>query len=163
MTFSFCKQDSSGIFMTCLQMLTNPLLVEGNHLPLGPALFLQNLILNCPVRWWLRHDSCRIDLDFPNIGLVVAQMFIMYYSCGTVALYGLFINFFFLADHRATDFTRSQICGAATKNTSHLSTVFFTTKRFVRAGSCGQFVSLHIYLSLSIFTYSLLLISNLLS
>ena len=37
--------------MICLQMLTNPLLVEGNHLPLGPALFLQNLILNCPVRW----------------------------------------------------------------------------------------------------------------
>jgi hypothetical protein len=30
-----------------LKMLTNPLLVEGNHLPLGPALFLQNLILNC--------------------------------------------------------------------------------------------------------------------
>jgi hypothetical protein len=32
------------------QMLTNPLLVEGNHLPLGPALFLQNLILSCPVQ-----------------------------------------------------------------------------------------------------------------
>jgi hypothetical protein len=58
-------------------------------------------------------------------------------SCGTVALYGLFINFFFLPDHRATDFTRSQICGTATKNTSHLSTVFFTTKRFVRTESCG--------------------------
>jgi hypothetical protein len=35
------------------------------------------------------------------------------------------------------DFTRSQICGTATKNTSHLSTVFFTTKRFVRTESCG--------------------------
>ena len=59
------------------------------------------------------------------------------FSCGTVALYGLFIKKKFLADHRATDFTRSQICGTATKNTSHLSTVFFTTKRFVRTESCG--------------------------
>ena len=63
-------------------------------------------------------------------------MQLVQYSCGTVALYGLFINFFFLADHRATDFTRSQICGTATKNTSHLSTVFFTTKCFVRTESC---------------------------
>jgi hypothetical protein len=31
-------------------------------------------------------------------------------GCGTVALYGLFTSFFFLADHRATDFTLSQIC-----------------------------------------------------
>jgi hypothetical protein len=31
----------------------------------------------------------------------------------------------------------AQICGAATKNTSYLSTVFFTTKRFVRTESCG--------------------------
>ena len=58
-------------------------------------------------------------------------------SCGTVALYGLFTNFFFLADHRATDFTLSKICGTPTNNTSHLSTVMFTTKRFVRAESCG--------------------------
>jgi hypothetical protein len=58
-------------------------------------------------------------------------------SCGTVALYGLFINYFFLADHRATDFTLSKIFGTPTKNTSHLSTVIFTTKRFVRAESCG--------------------------
>jgi hypothetical protein len=43
---------------------------------------------------------------------------IHYPSCGTVALYGLFINFFFLADHRATDFTLSKICGTPTKNTS---------------------------------------------
>jgi hypothetical protein len=28
-----------------------------------------------------------------------------------------------LADHRATDFTLSKICGTPTKNTSHLSTV----------------------------------------
>ena len=34
-------------------------------------------------------------------------------SCGTVALYGLFIYLFFLADHRATDFTLSKICGTA--------------------------------------------------
>ena len=39
------------LYQVILQMLTNPLLVEGNHLPLGPALFLQNLILNCPVQW----------------------------------------------------------------------------------------------------------------
>ena len=38
-------------------------------------------------------------------------------SCGTVALYG---PSFFLADHRATDFTLSKICGTATKNSSHL-------------------------------------------
>ena len=58
-------------------------------------------------------------------------------SCRTVALYGLFIKKKFLADHRATDFTLSKICGTSTKNTSHLSTVIFTTKRFVRAESCG--------------------------
>jgi hypothetical protein len=52
--------------------------------------------------------------------------------------------------------SRSKIFGTPTKNTSYLSTVFFTTKRFVRTESCGKFVSLHIYLSLSIFTYSLL-------
>ena len=57
-------------------------------------------------------------------------------SCGTVALYGPFFYFLF-ADHRATDFTLSKICGTATKNSSHLSTVIFTTKRFVRAESCG--------------------------
>ena len=34
-------------------------------------------------------------------------------SCGTVVLYGLFIYLFFLADHRATDFTLSKICGTA--------------------------------------------------
>ena len=44
-------------------------------------------------------------------------------SCGTVVLYGLFIKKKFLADHRATDFTLSKICGTSTKNTSHLSTV----------------------------------------
>jgi hypothetical protein len=54
-----------------------------------------------------------------------------------VALYGLFIYLFFLVDHRATDFTLSKICGTPTKNTSHLSTVIFTAKRFVRAESCG--------------------------
>ena len=81
-------------------------------------------------------------------------------SCGTVALYGLFMNCFFLADHRATNFTLSKICGTPTKNTSHLSTVIFTTKCFVRAESCGYFVSLHIYLSLFIFTYLLLFISS---
>jgi hypothetical protein len=59
--------------------------------------------------------------------------FMAWYSCGTVALYGLFIKKFYLADHRATDFTRSKICGTATKNTSHLSTVFFTTKRKVNS------------------------------
>jgi hypothetical protein len=32
----------------------------------------------------------------------------------TVSFYGLFIFIFFLADHKATDFTRSQICGTAT-------------------------------------------------
>ena len=58
-------------------------------------------------------------------------------SCGTVALYGLFIKKKFLADHRATDFTLSTICGTPTKNMSHLSTVIITTKRFVRAESCG--------------------------
>ena len=68
-------------------MLTNAYRSSGRRqsshdLPLGPALFLQNLILNCPVRWWLRHDSCRIDLDFPNIGLVVAQMLIIIMSWG---------------------------------------------------------------------------------
>ena len=36
-------------------------------------------------------------------------------SCGTVDLYGLFI-YFSLADHRATDFTLSKICGTPTKN-----------------------------------------------
>ena len=40
-------------------------------------------------------------------------------SCGTVALDGLITNFFFLADHRATDFTLSKICGTPTKNRSH--------------------------------------------
>jgi hypothetical protein len=49
-------------------------------------------------------------------------------SCGTVALYGPF----FLADHRATDFTLSKIFRTATQNLSHLSTVIFTTKSFVR-------------------------------
>ena len=51
-------------------------------------------------------------------------------SCGTVALNGPFFCFF-LADHRATDFTLSKICGTETKNSSHLSTVIFTTKFFV--------------------------------
>jgi hypothetical protein len=46
------------------------------------------------------------------------------------------IYLFFLADHRATDFTLSKICGTPTKNTSHLSTVIFTTKRFVRSEVC---------------------------
>jgi hypothetical protein len=55
------------------------------------------------------------------------------FSWGTVALYGLF----FLADHRATDFILSKICGTPTKNTSHLSTVIFTIKHFVRTESCG--------------------------
>ena len=87
-------------------------------------------------------------LWIPNVLLNVMQapfvitvstfvFFISVFSCGTVALYGLFINFFFLADHRATDFTLSKICGTPTKNTSHLSTVIFTKKRFVRAESCG--------------------------
>ena len=58
-------------------------------------------------------------------------------SCGTVALCGPFFFSFFLADHRATDFTLSKICGTATTNSSHLLTVIFTTKRFVRAESCG--------------------------
>jgi hypothetical protein len=56
-------------------------------------------------------------------------------SCGTVALYGPFSFFFFsffLTEHRATDFTLSKICETATKNSSHLSTVIFTTNRFVR-------------------------------
>ena len=58
-------------------------------------------------------------------------------SCGTVVLYGLFIKKKFLADHRATDFTLSKICETATLILSRLSTVIFTTKRFVRAESCG--------------------------
>ena len=45
----------------------------------------------------------------------------------------VFIYLFFLADHRATDFTLSNICGTVTKNSSHLSTVIFTTERFMRA------------------------------
>jgi hypothetical protein len=40
------------------------------------------------------------------------------------------------------------------------SDVIFTTKRFVRAESCEKLVSLHIYLSLFIFTYLLLFISS---
>ena len=48
-----------------------------------------------------------------------------------------FMILFFLTDHRATDFTLSKICGTETKNSSHLSTLIFTTKRFVRAVSCG--------------------------
>jgi hypothetical protein len=42
-------------------------------------------------------------------------------SCGTVALYGPF--FFFLADHRATDFTYIKIGGIATRFKSYLSMV----------------------------------------
>jgi hypothetical protein len=45
------SRENTNIVNYRLQMLTNPLLVEGNHLPLRPALFLQNMILNCPVRW----------------------------------------------------------------------------------------------------------------
>jgi hypothetical protein len=48
----------------------------------------------------------------------------------------------FLADHRAMDFTVSKICGNATKNSSHLSTVIFTTKGFVNAEVLhGDFLS----------------------
>jgi hypothetical protein len=63
---------------------------------------------------------CSFEIPINVIGEVMV-MFIC--SCGTVALYGLFTKFFFLADHRATDFTLSKICGTPTKNTSHLSTV----------------------------------------
>jgi len=51
-------------------------------------------------------------------------------------------SFLIFADHRATDFTLSKICETATKILSHLSTVIFTTKRFVRVESCGYFVFL---------------------
>ena len=68
--------------------------------------------------------------------------------------------FLFLADHTATDFTLSKIGETATKILSHLSTVSFTTKHFVRVVSCGYVVSLHIYLLFSIFTYALLFISS---
>ena len=43
----------------------------------------------------------------------------MLYSCRTVALYGPLV--FFLADHRATDFTYIKISGIATRFKSHLS------------------------------------------
>ena len=76
--------------------------------------------------WWLMVYGLK-NAPVANIKLVVS-------SCGIVALYGP-LFFFFLADHRATDFTLSKICGTATKNSSHLSTVIFTTKRFVRAES----------------------------
>jgi hypothetical protein len=36
---------------------------------------------------------------------------------------------------KAMDFTLSKICGTVTKNSLHLSTVIFTTKRLVRAES----------------------------
>jgi hypothetical protein len=45
-------------------------------------------------------------------------------SCGTVALYGLFIYLFFLADHRATDFTLSKICGTAQEFVAPFSSNF---------------------------------------
>ena len=57
---------------------------------------------------------------------------------------------FFLADHRATYFTLSTICETSTKILSHLSTVIFTTKRFVRVESCGYFVT---YLSIVFHIY----------
>ena len=83
--------------------------------------------------------SSNAQSEIPNPTKISKNFFYsnLCFSCGTVALYGLFINLFFLADHRATDFTLSKICGTPTKNTSHLSTVIFTTKRFVRVESCG--------------------------
>ena len=72
----------------------------------------------------------------------------------------LFFSFLFFSDLRATDFTLSKICETTTKIWSHLSTVIFTPKRFVRVESCGYFVSLHIYLSFSIITYALSFISS---
>jgi hypothetical protein len=36
-------------------------------------------------------------------------------SRGTVALYGSLVLLFLLADHRATDFTLSKICGTASR------------------------------------------------
>jgi hypothetical protein len=65
-----------------------------------------------------------ISVQVKNVGSLI--MSLTHASCGTVALYGLFIKKNFLADHRATDFTLSKIFGTPTKNTSHLS-----TKRFV--------------------------------
>ena len=59
-------------------------------------------------------------------------------SCGTVALMVLgHFSDICRPWHRATDFTLSKICEAATLMLSHLSTVIFTTKRFVRVESCG--------------------------
>ena len=65
-------------------------------------------------------------------GKIMSYLFITrILSCGTVTLYGpfYFLFIYFLADHRATDFTLSKICGTETNNSSHLSTVIFTTKR----------------------------------
>ena len=107
------------------------------------GMLLLNVILYVQGDWWRkllnRHTwsikvVCNVQKYILNIIVSMVSRFV---SCGNVALDGLFINFFFLADHRATDFTLSKICGTSTKNTSHLSTVIFTTKRFVRAESCG--------------------------
>jgi hypothetical protein len=57
-------------------------------------------------------------------------------SCGTVALCGPFC---FLADHRATDFTYTNIGGIATRFKWHLSMV--GDRLQMRVTLCGYFVS----------------------
>ena len=96
-------------------------------------------------------------LSLWQVATLLRKLTVLYCpNCGTVALDGPFFFLFFLADHRATDFTLSKICGTATKNSSHLSTVIFTTKRFVRAESCGSWITRFVtYLSIAPFSYLL--------
>ena len=125
-------------------------------------------------QWFVLYhlDNCKYLLLVSQFHSVMNQLneflfLLFYYPVGQVLaaepqpfMVLFFFFFFFLVDHRDTDFTLSKICETATKILSHLSTVIFTTKCFVRVESCGYFVSLHIYLLFSIFTYALLFISS---
>jgi hypothetical protein len=86
------------------------------------------------LRWTLIQHFQVFHVNKPNTCFAVR--FISQRSCDLKAripqrqdrspLWSFFLSFF--ADHRATDFILSKICGTATKNSSHLSTVIFTTK-----------------------------------
>jgi hypothetical protein len=64
------------------------------------------------MEWMLLGDG----VGRPSCGTVALYgvfIYLFFLADGTVALYGLFIYLFFLADDRATDFTLSKICGTA--------------------------------------------------
>ena len=76
-------------------------------------------------------------------------------SCGTVALYG---PFFFMADHRDTDFPYAKTCGICDLDSVAPFQGFLTIGRQVRVAKCVCFVSSNIFLSPYLIIYARLFI-----